>query len=222
MKKTILILGIACASVMAVAQSEARQDQHEQTTNVATPRDQATGQASGKRMHKPMTLSESADASAQVAVSPRDHGTGQASGDVMVRESPSKASLGRTMAADNSQPQQKGMSGAQSTPMYKDSKNSGTNPLFESKDRVAGGKSNYDGDPDRPVVVKSKSNITNNRAADDVNGDGHADLAASANAQAEMKGDLSRGHQPDRKAGNGSVSARDHTSGQTSGKRQHD
>ena len=80
MKNSILAVGLACLSGMAMAQSDGSQqksaapssDKHE----VTSPRDAATGQASGKRMHKPMPVATQ-DESA-------------------LRESPSKASLGKT------------------------------------------------------------------------------------------------------------------------------
>jgi len=58
MTNRILIVGLACLSAVAVAQSDGSQQktaspsQHE----VTSPRDAATGQASGKRMHKPVTV----------------------------------------------------------------------------------------------------------------------------------------------------------------------
>ena len=223
MKKTILAVGIACATMVSLAQSNARQDSSTQNTSVVSPRDAATGQASGKRMHKPITVTNSMDASGQAGV--------------MVRESPSKASLGKTSVDTGAQEKHKNtMTGAQSNPMYQESGNSGTNPLYESNsrnatktrsniqnNRVATGDVDGDGAAES-TIVKSKSNITNNRvAAGDVNGDGKADAAVAPNsAPAQMKGDLSRGHQPDRKATTNSTTSREAQSGLATGKRQHD
>jgi hypothetical protein len=293
MKKTFLVLGIACASLFAVAQSDTQKNQNGQANAAATTRDAATGQASGKRMHKPMMLStdQSSQADAQSVTtareastgmatgrreastgmatgkasvqSPRDAATGQASGKQMqatdsntqpaayeqsvttareassgmatgrtaqaptgthheaeLRESPSKASLGKTSAADDWNAQNKNMNGAQSNPMYKDDGKSGNNPLYQA---------------DSQKITKSRSNIQNNRvAAGDVNGDGAADAAVSSQAsgQAQVKAEPSRGHQPDRQAsdasaGKGSSAAdkktapRDAATGQASGKREH-
>src|SRR6476646_637312 len=50
MKKLLLILGIASVSMLAVAQSN----------DAAATRDQSTGQASGKRMHKPLPNAQQA------------------------------------------------------------------------------------------------------------------------------------------------------------------
>ena len=130
MKKTILVLGIACAATLAIAQSDVRQDQSGQANGAATQRDQATGLASGKRMHKPMLMTTQ-DVSAQGVVSPRDVATGQASGrqgivhrDLATRNSadaqeaaqsevPSARETGSGMATGR-------MSATHSNPTYKD------------------------------------------------------------------------------------------------------
>ncbi|MGE5110345.1 MAG: hypothetical protein ACM3JB_05780 [Acidobacteriaceae bacterium] len=244
MKKTILVLGIACAATLAMAQSDARQDQTGQANGAATQRDQATGLASGKRMHKPMPM-KTQDASAQGVVSPRDVATGQASG----REGIVHRDLATRNAADAQEAVQSEvhsaretgsgmatgrMSATHSNPMYKDSGVSGNNPLYQGSSRATKSRSNVQnnrvvtGDVDgdgaaEAVVVKSKSNITNNRVAvGDVNGDGTPGTAVSPSQPAQMKGDYSRGHQPDRKlpdTTNGK-NAREAGSGIATGKRQ--
>jgi hypothetical protein len=81
MNRKILLVGLACLSVVAVAQSDGSQQKSAtpstvpSSQQVTSPRDVATGQASGKRMHKPLTVT--AD-------------------DQALRESPSKSSLGKT------------------------------------------------------------------------------------------------------------------------------
>jgi hypothetical protein len=293
MKKTFLVLGIACASLFAVAQSDTQKNQNAQASG-SSDRDVATGQASGKRMHKPMMVStdQSNQADAQSVTtaresssgmatgrreassgmssgkasvqSPRDAATGQASGKQMqatdsstqppayeqsvktareassgmatgrtaqaptgthheteLRESPSKASLGKTSAVDDWNAQNKNsMSGAQSNPMYKDDGKSGNNPLYQGNSQK---------------ITKSRSNIQNNRvAAGDVTGDGTADAAVSSEAsgQAQTKAEPSRGQQPDRQASDASAgkgssandkktAPRDAATGQASGKREH-
>ncbi len=81
MKRNILVVGFACLSAVAVAQSDGSQQKSATPSpapsshEVTSPRDAATGQASGKRMHKPITVT---------------------SEDQALRESPSKASLGKT------------------------------------------------------------------------------------------------------------------------------
>jgi hypothetical protein len=81
MNKNILVVGLSCLSAVAVAQSEGTQQKSTTPTpnsqQVTSPRDVATGQASGKRMHKPLTVTAAQDETA-------------------LRESPSKASLGKT------------------------------------------------------------------------------------------------------------------------------
>jgi hypothetical protein len=80
MNKNILVVGLACLSAVAVAQSDGSQQKSASPSSnsqqVTSPRDAATGQASGKRMHKPLTVTAQDEAA--------------------VRESPSKASLGKT------------------------------------------------------------------------------------------------------------------------------
>jgi hypothetical protein len=243
MNKTFLILGIACASLLAAAQSDARQDQQGQASGVTSPRDQATGQASGKRMHKPLTVlaDDSAQVGAQDVTTAREASSGMATGKVAAQsptgthhdtavQASGKAAVGgaKPMASDDWNAQQKNsMSGAQSNPMYKDNTNSGSNPLYQGKDRVAAGDVNGDGVATR--ITKSRSNIQNNRvAAGDVNGDGTADAAVSGNGQAQVTAE--RGNQPDHKAssdasaGKGAsdkkTAPRDAATGQASGKRQ--
>ena len=79
MKRKILLVGFACLSVVAVAQSDGSQQKSASPAaspqQATSPRDVATGQASGKRMHKPLTVTTD---------------------DAALRESPSKASLGKT------------------------------------------------------------------------------------------------------------------------------
>ena len=64
MKKRILVVGLVCLSAMAVAQSNSASGQAStsgtSTSKTAAPRDMATGQSSGKRMHKPMSRESSA------------------------------------------------------------------------------------------------------------------------------------------------------------------
>ena len=77
MNRKILLVGLACLSAVAVAQSDGSQQKSAApgSQQVTSPRDVATGQASGKRMHKPVTVT---------------------SDDQALRESPSKSSLGKT------------------------------------------------------------------------------------------------------------------------------
>jgi len=57
MSNRILIVGaLACLSAVAVAQSDQTKDKAPAQDQAATSRDAASGQASGKRMHKPVTV----------------------------------------------------------------------------------------------------------------------------------------------------------------------
>lgn len=67
MNNKILVVGLACLSAVAMGQSDANKEKAKATDKPATtvsgdphevvaPRDAATGQASGKRMHKPITV----------------------------------------------------------------------------------------------------------------------------------------------------------------------
>jgi hypothetical protein len=67
MTNKILIVGFACLSLAAVAQSDSNGQKKQQapTSNeITSPRDAASGQATGKRMHKPMT------STAEVGITP--------------------------------------------------------------------------------------------------------------------------------------------------------
>ena len=56
MTNKILIVGFVCLSLAAVAQSNDDKKQAPSSTEAASPRDAASGQATGKRMHKPITV----------------------------------------------------------------------------------------------------------------------------------------------------------------------
>jgi len=66
MSNKILVVGaLACLSAVAVAQSDQSKDKAPAQDQAAASRDAASGQASGKRMHKPMTVT--AEVGAQAA-----------------------------------------------------------------------------------------------------------------------------------------------------------
>ncbi|MBZ5682589.1 MAG: hypothetical protein LAO24_21055 [Acidobacteriia bacterium] len=79
MTSKILIVGFACLSAVALAQSDGSQQktaspsQAPSAKEVTSPRDAASGQASGKRMHKPLPVTQE-DATA------REASTGKATG----------------------------------------------------------------------------------------------------------------------------------------------
>ena len=72
MKSKILVAGFVCLSLAAVAQSSGSKEQAPTAAPVASPRDAASGQASGKRMHKPITVTAEVgvDATAKDAAQP--------------------------------------------------------------------------------------------------------------------------------------------------------
>jgi hypothetical protein len=73
MSNKILMVGaLACLSAVAVAQSDQSKDKASAQDQASTSRDAASGQASGKRMHKPVTVT------AEVGV--QDAATGKATG----------------------------------------------------------------------------------------------------------------------------------------------
>jgi hypothetical protein len=66
MSNKILMVGaLACLSAVAVAQADQSKDKAPTQDQVTAPRDAQSGQASGKRMHKPMTVT--AEVGAQAA-----------------------------------------------------------------------------------------------------------------------------------------------------------
>jgi hypothetical protein len=56
MKKILIAGALVCLTVVAVAQSDQSKDKAPAQGQAASPRDTASGQASGKRMHKPMLV----------------------------------------------------------------------------------------------------------------------------------------------------------------------
>jgi hypothetical protein len=78
MNNKILVIGFACLSLVAVAQSNEKKDQSSNSAEVASPRDAASGQASGKRMHKPLMIKQD--------VSAREMSTGHATGKTMASD----------------------------------------------------------------------------------------------------------------------------------------
>jgi hypothetical protein len=70
--KKMLLVGFVCLSLGAFAQSSADQGQTSNAKTAAAPRDAASGQASGKRMHQTVTIQPDAAA--------KDQATGKANG----------------------------------------------------------------------------------------------------------------------------------------------
>jgi len=80
MNNKILVVGLACLSVAAAAQSNEKREQPSSSSTVVSPRDTASGQASGKRMHKPMPIRKEYDAAG------REASTGKATGKTMAQD----------------------------------------------------------------------------------------------------------------------------------------
>jgi FG-GAP repeat protein len=174
MKSKILVVGFACLSLTAVAQSNGSQNQASSPSQVKAPRDAASGQSSGKRMHKPLVFKQ--DATAPEAA------TGKATG--------------KTMAHDDWQAR-----------TAKSSDTKGQN--------VSAGDVNRDATADRSKTPPSSTGQTR-VATGDVNGDGRADVAAtkSSGHATEQNAVINNSH-------SNIKNARDVSTGQASGKRQH-
>jgi len=115
MRTRILVAALACLAVGASAQQSEKKTDQAASHEVKTPRDMATGQASGRKMNQPAEQQSGQPATA------RETGSGMATGkntetsgdphvqnvstgdtnadQTAVRESPSKASLGKTSVA---------------------------------------------------------------------------------------------------------------------------
>jgi len=96
MNSKLLVMGFACLSVIAVAQSNENKQQPPAQTEATAPRDAASGQATGKRMHKPVTVTTDDTA--------REASTGKATGKTMASDD------WQTPAAKSSQPGVKNVS----------------------------------------------------------------------------------------------------------------
>jgi hypothetical protein len=94
----ILLVGFMCLSLGAFAQSSADQGQASNAKTAAAPKDAASGQTAGKRMHQPVTIHS--DAAAQ------DQATGKATGKKMASDDWS------TKAAAKSADSKSGQAGA--------------------------------------------------------------------------------------------------------------
>lgn len=212
MNKRILIAGFACLSLFAAAQSSDKQQKASTTNKVVSPRDIATGQASGRKMNQKAAN----DGIVHRDVAARESSTPSVS---QIRESPSKASLGKTSVREASSPSESETPQA-STPS--------STALRESPSKASLGKTS----------VKVDANA-NHVATGDVNGDGKAELTWSprSNKTQVTAGDVDGDGTPDAAASKNSghateknavlnndqknVSPREVATGQASGKRQH-
>jgi hypothetical protein len=98
--KKILLVGFVCVSLGAFAQSSADQGQTPNAKTpdaktVVAPRDAASGQASGKRMHKPITIKPDASVA--------DQATGKPAGKTAMDDWSAPAAA-KTNGSNNGQP----------------------------------------------------------------------------------------------------------------------
>ena len=157
MSKLLMVGVLAGLSAVAVAQSNSSQDQSSSASSkaavssdqVTSPRDAATGQASGKRTHNPVVIRKE--------VSGRDAMTGQASGVIAPRDSSTGMATGKTTAQDDWH-----------APAGKNGSVKPVSVADVDQDGAADRKSNSTANPNGQKRV----------ATGDVNGDGVADAAA--------------------------------------------
>ncbi len=225
MKSKILVVGFACLSLTAAGQSNGSQNQASSPSQVKAPRDTASGQATGKRMHKPLVFRQ--DATAREAATGKATGKTMAHDDWQARTAKSSDTNGQSVSVGDVN--QDGAADRSKTP-----------PSRTGQTRVATGDVNGDGRADvaatkssghateqNAAINTSHSNIRNAReaasgkatgrvAAGDVNGDGRADLAVSKSSghATEQTAVINNSH-------SNIKNARDVASGQASGKRQH-
>jgi FG-GAP repeat len=91
----ILLVGFMCLSLGAFAQSSADQGQASNAKTAAAPKDAASGQTAGKRMHQPVTIHS--DAAAQ------DQATGKATGKKMASDDWSAKAAAKSTDSKNGQ-----------------------------------------------------------------------------------------------------------------------
>jgi|GEM_PF-2663745 len=176
MNSKILVVGFACLSVVAVAQSSGSKDQAPKTSQVSTPRDAASGQASGKRSNK------AENSTAPAVATPRDAQSGMATG--------------KKTAHDDWHP-------------------SVTSSDQGANSRVTKGDVNGDGRAEVTASPSSGSSQTRVSAAD-LDGDGKADAAAAPQNSGHVQNAVINNSHSNIK------SPRDVSTGQSSGKRQHE
>lgn len=167
MKSTILVVAFACLSLVAAAQSDDKQSDSAKASQVTAPRDIATGQASGKRMHKPVEVQKVSQQDAAA----REAATGKATGKKMASDD------WQASTAKNSDPKGQNVS-AGNVNQDGAADRSKTVPPNSGQGRVAAGDVNGDGMPDvaasknsghateqNAVINNSHSNIKNAREA---------------------------------------------------------
>lgn len=156
MNKILIVGAFACLSVVGVARSKSSQDQSSSSKpaassdQVTSPRDAASGQASGKRQYNPVIIRKKSE---------RDAASGQPSEVVAPRDSSTGIPTGKKTAQDDWH-----------APAAKNS-----NPSVKP---VSVADVDQDGAADRKSNIASNPKPQARVAAGDVNGDGVADAAS--------------------------------------------
>lgn len=191
MRTKILVAGFACLSVLAAAQQQSSNPQAKTTKEVKSPRDLATGQASGRHLNR-----KADDQPAGPNAAAREASTGKATGKTMAHDDWHAQS-----AATSGDPHVKNVSSGDQPAGVRES------PTKASSGQTTAPRATDDAARLRESPSKaslgqreSPSKPTTQVTAGDVNGDGRADKTAS---QSSVQ------------------SPRDSSTGMASGKRQH-
>lgn len=202
MRTKILVAGFACLSLLAVAQQQStNKEQSSKASTVKSPRDVATGQASGRRLNQ-NAQAPAADPNATA----REDSTGKATGKTMAHDDWHAQS-----AVTSGDPHVKTVSNGDDPAAVRESptKSSGLreSPTLQSKGQTTVGRAADDAAAVRESPSKaslgrreSPSKPSTHVSAGDLDGDGKADKTASPS---------------------GVQSPREASSGMATGKRQH-
>jgi hypothetical protein len=202
MRTKILVAGFACLSVWAVAQQQSgnKQEQPSKASTVKSPRDIATGQASGRRLNQ-KAEEQAADPNATA----REVSTGKATGKTTAHDDWHAQS-----AVASGEPHVKNVSSSDDPAAVRESPTKASSGLRESPTKASSGlresptpaSSDVRESPSKGSlgVRESPSKQTTQVSAGDVDGDGKADKTASPSSV---------------------QSPRDSSTGMASGKRQH-
>ena len=221
MNKRFLIAGFAGLSLFAAAQSGDKQQKASTTNQVVSPRDIATGQASGRKMNQKAAKDGIVhrDVAARESSTPSVSEIRESPSKAQLRESPSKASQGKTSVREASSPSESETPQA-TTPSSTAVRESPSKASLGKTSVKVDGNANHvatgdvNGDGKADLTWSPRSNKTQVTAGD-VDGDGSPDVAAAKNS----------GHATEKDAVLNSdqknASPRDVATGQASGKRQH-
>lgn len=182
MKTKFLVAALACLSMVAGAQQSDEKKDPATKSEVKSPRDHATGQASGRRMNQ---AAENDAASSNTA---RETASGMATGR-------------KTMAHDDWQSQKTAISGDPHVQEVSASGN-GQSELRESPSKASTGKTEVRESPSKPssggttMVRESPSKASLGKTsvvAGDLDGDGRADKTAASSDGVKSPRDIATG-----------------------------